>query len=668
MQDSRRSAVAQVLARHSVRRLLVYLLGICMTLPPTPALSAESSAGLHSVLQGKLARPGDLTLKETPLAEALFTIGEIWGINIVVGSDVEKAAVSGVFQDAPLQEILDAILLSNGYGYRPIGQSLVVMKAEKVGDLNPTFVSATIALPNGVVGSPDLLAAIKLLSSPQGKSQVIPSAASLLVLDFPDRVAAIQDFVAGLARPDADAAQGGPAAQFGSQIDVLHFRPQFVLPSVLEKPIQSLLSADGRIAVIEHEKQIIIVDNATNLRRVERILRDLDVARPQVRITALIYDVSLADSKAMGFNWEHAVKGRPDAAGNPQNLFSLETLTQVPAAAGSPGAAMTFATLNRNIDITGVINFLETKKDSRLLADPSVVAMDSEPVEISSVTEIPYQQLTQTSQGGNIGTTAFREAGVKLKVTPHVADDGTIAMFVSPEFSLLSGFTEGEQPQPIIDRRAATTVVRAANEQTIVIGGLRQRSDNGEFTGVPYLKDIKYIGALFRSRSQSVRESELVVFLTPQLITPLECLRPREQAAYATGTCNLDLIPPGEGCPPCSLPGSSGIPGPEYISAPLPASVGPLRPDGAYFQPNPPRQPHMRSGERPHVAQAPQVPSQHAPTLAQRPITRLPRVEADPIQVAPQGEARIASRPEKPSRLPASTNDDSTLPKKLFRF
>ena len=663
MQDSRRSAVAQVLARHSVRRLLVYLLGICMTLPPTPALSAESSAGLHSVLQGKLARPGDLTLKETPLAEALFTIGEIWGINIVVGSDVEKAAVSGVFQDAPLQEILDAILLSNGYGYRPIGQSLVVMKAEKVGDLNPMFVSATIALPNGVVGSPDLLAAIKLLSSPQGKSQVIPSAASLLVLDFPDRVAAIQDFVAGLARPDADTAQGGPAAQFGSQIEVLHFRPQFVLPKLLEEAVKNLLSPEGRVAVVEAEKQIVVVDHVANLRQIERVLRELDLARPQVRITALIYDVSLDDSKALGFNWNHAVKGRHNSAGDPQNLLSFDSLMQVPAAAGSPASAMTFATLSQNIDVEVIIRALERKANSRLLADPSIVAMDSEPVEISSVTEIPYQQLTQTSQGGNIGTTAFREAGVKLKVTPHVADDGTIAMFVSPEFSLLSGFTEGEQPQPIIDRRAATTVVRAANEQTIVIGGLRQRSDTGEFTGVPYLKDIKYIGALFRSRSRSVRESELVVFLTPQLITPLECLRPREQAAYATGTCNLDLIPPGEGCPPCSLPGASGTSGPEYISAPLPESVGPLRPDGAYFQPNPPRQPHIGAGDRPQVAQTPQP-----PIMAQRPITRFPHVAPDPVEVAPRGEARIATKPENPARLPATTSDESSLPKKLFRF
>ncbi len=63
------------------------------------------------------------------------------------------------------------------------------------------------------------------------------------------------------------------------------------------------------------------------------------------------------------------------------------------------------------------------------------------------------------------------------------------------------------------DRRTTSTVLRVANRQTVVIGGLRQRSDVGDFKGVPYLKDIKLVGRLFRSRDTDVRESELVVFI-----------------------------------------------------------------------------------------------------------------------------------------------------------
>ena len=660
MQDSRSIAFAVASPRRRAGQLLVYALVLSLAFPSLPVV-AQAPPGFNPVLQAKLARKGDLTLKSTPLSEALFTIGELWGINIVVGPDVEGAAINGVFQDAPLQEILEAVLLSNDYAYRAVGQSLVVMKADKVGDFNPLFVSATIPLRGA--NPQELLGAIKLLSSPQGKAQVIPSANSVLVLDYPDRIAAVRDLMAKLDPPQADQPTDAPGIP-GGPIEVLHFRPQFVLPITLKDTVTNLLSPDGRVAVIESEKQVVVVDHVANLRQIERVLRELDTPRPQVRITALIYDVSLLDSKAMGFNWNSAVKGRPDAAGDPQNLFAVDSLMQVPAAAGSPAAAMTFATLNSNIDLTGIINFLESRKDSRLLADPSVLAMDNEPVEIASVTEIPYQQLTQTSNGGNIGTTAFREAGVKLKVTPHISDDGTFTMFVSPEFSLLTGYTDGEQPQPIIDRRNATTVVRVANEQTIVIGGLRHRSDNGEFNGVPGLKDIPYLGALFRSRSRSVRESELVVFLTPQLIQPFECLRPREQAAMETGICNLDMIPPGEGCPPCVPPGPNSAPGMELLPAPAFIDEAPpqFRPDGAQYQPRPPMH-----GVEPGWTEL--VARHRAPRIAQAAPQRLPAVIEAPAELQPSESVRVARKRGPIVRsAPEPQPAEQSLPSKLFKF
>jgi hypothetical protein len=208
--------------------------------------------------------------------------------------------------------------------------------------------------------------------------------------------------------------------------------------------------------------------------------------------------------------------------------------------------------LHRNVDITTVLNFLESCKSSRLLADPNVTTVDNQPATISIVTEIPYQELTQTSAGGNIGTTGFKEAGVKLVVTPRIASDGTILMDCTPSFSRLTGFTPGDQPQPIIDRREAKTMIRVADRQTLVVGGLRQRSDITDNTGLPYLKDIKkwHIGKLFSVETTTVQESELVVFIMPEIITPYGPNKPREELAKETANCYLDRIPQGEGCPP----------------------------------------------------------------------------------------------------------------------
>jgi general secretion pathway protein D len=123
-------------------------------------------------------------------------------------------------------------------------------------------------------------------------------------------------------------------------------------------------------------------------------------------------------------------------------------------------------------------------------------------------------------------------------------------MIVMPEFSRLTGFTPGDN-QPIIDRRTASTTLNVANRQTVVIGGLRQRGDVGDFKGIPYLKDMKYLGHLFRYRKTDVEERELVVFITPEIIAPDDQPNRREQLVVDTTHFRLDQIPEAEGCPPC---------------------------------------------------------------------------------------------------------------------
>jgi general secretion pathway protein D len=219
---------------------------------------------------------------------------------------------------------------------------------------------------------------------------------------------------------------------------------------------------------------------------VEKVLETIDRPRPQVRINALIYDISLQDLEKLGVDWNSIGKTRINGEGEPQTSLGIDSVMQVPFAPGTTGSTLTFLNLSEHIDITAVVLALQQSNDARLLADPNVVVLENEEAIFQSVSEIPYQQLTETQQGGQIGTTAFKDAGIKLQVTPKIAADGTIEMQVTPEFSRLTGFTPGDN-QPIIDKRSATTVLRVANRQTIVIGGLRQRSDVGDFRGVPYL-------------------------------------------------------------------------------------------------------------------------------------------------------------------------------------
>jgi general secretion pathway protein D len=267
-----------------------------------------------------------------------------------------------------------------------------------------------------------------------------------------------------------------------------------------------------------------------------------------------------------------------------------------------------------------------------------VTVVDNEPAMISIVSEIPYQQLTQTGQGGNIGTTAFREAGVKLAVTPRIADDGTILLKVEPEFSRLTGFTP-EQNQPIIDRRTANTKVRANNGHTLVLGGLRQRTEVTENTGVPFFMNIPYVGWLFRSKKTDVRESELIVFIKPELVSPAELPNDRESAALEYEHAMLDAIPPG---------GSGGC-----------ASFKPLHPhdkdcpvDNGPVMEAAPMQPQTPWNEEVHPREA--APGQNGPQHTPAPpvdqAARLKRLPAAPAAVNPKQPTGVAqgARPAPP--------------------
>ena len=583
---------------------LIVLTAFCALSTFPDGATAQESGKFPDSLPSKslttlLETRGTLTLRDATLTEALFALREQWNIDMVVADNVE-GNVNATFTGASLRQILDSLLLSRGYGYRVLGNSIVVLPLDQLGALKPLFTSQMIPLEH--VDPDELLTVVELLLSPQGKALSIRSAKSIMILDYPDRTAMIRKQIEELdqkardsrpahatrtqsefdSRPGTnprtvstpnisfpqpperepdpfpnpasrvevstprtdstptDAAE--PDAPATVELDVRVFRPQYVKVDVLLPAIESLLSRNGRTAILEKEDQVVVADEKAQLDVIEEAILALDRPRPQVRIWAMIYDCGLEDVERIGVNWNARFFGRsvrPGTMGTPADQIGLDSLTAIAPALGAPNGALTLATLGSNIEVNAVINALNSSSDSRLLADPNVVAANHESAKIEIVTEIPYQQLTEGLEGGSIGTTAFREAGVTLEVTPHIARDDTISLAINPKFSVLAGFTENDE-QPIIDRREAKTTVRVHNGETFVLGGLRQRTKIQNRSGIPYLKDRKYIGKLFRFRQDTFRESELLVFITPQIVPPSAPQTPREEVASDFSREELD--------------------------------------------------------------------------------------------------------------------------------
>lgn len=538
----------------TIPRCLCALLASGLLLFAAPATADERPArSAEQILNTR----GSLTLRDVTLSQALFTISESWHVNLLFGNSIE-GSVNGVFRDATLREVLDSVLLANGYGYRPKGQSLIIMSLEDLGDSNAMLETESIPWSGPV--TEDVIKAAELMLSPQGKLQPVAALRAVMVRDYPENVARIRQLLQSAASPAAGPA-GSNVPATGSTLPpdtvrilnpepvlppagertVIYLTPRHTTATTLQEPMQSFLSASTKVVPIETENRLVIVGAADELALAQRIFNELDQPRGQVRITALIYDVNTEELERLGVNWTHNVKAGISSAGVARQTFggkfgpfpdpaaSAFTIGDaVDAATTSTIGAARFTTLNRYLDVDAIVSALDSTDGARLLADPSVTVLDREEASIKIVTEVPIQQLTQTSEGGSIGTTSFREAGVTLTVTPQIGGDGTITMAVTPTFSVLTGFSEG---QPIIDSREASTRVRIADRQTLVIGGLRQRSENENVSGIPGVMKWKHFGKLFRSHATTVQESELIVFLRPEITTPTSLGTQREAAA-----------------------------------------------------------------------------------------------------------------------------------------
>lgn len=683
------------------------ILALSCFFPQSRAFAQTNISDTYKVsdaMKAKLVKTGDLTLRDANFVEALFGIRRAWGVNIVVPNDGTKETINCEFVGAPLFEVLDTILGPRGYGYKPVGNSLVVMKQDAFGPLKPLFQTATITIKNA--DPEEVKGAVSVYLSEHGQVLAIPSARRLNVIDFPDRLemierkarelddaakeindegqAAAQQALTGQMNPGGiGPGTGGPAAMLpAAPPTAAYFKLNFLKAESVGPQLITLLNPTGRLSVFAKDNRLLVVDTPDRLKLVAQAIEQLDVPRPQVRIDALIYDASLEDARHCGVNWSGTVKGNNlDAAGVAQDSIALQAVTAANPAAGLANGALTFTSLGSNFDLRTVINALAQSKDSRLLSDPSVIVYDQETASFEAVTEIPYQQLTQGLGGGSIGTTAFREAGTTLTVTPQISRDQTITMNVNPRFSILAGLTP-ETNQPIIDRREARTTIRVQNGGTIVIGGLRQRSAIKNMSKLPYLGDIKHIGHLFRDKQATVRESELIVFITPTVIDMGYVGTPRQESNYNSAMPELDTIPypklPAYPCPTDDWPHRCGLCNKHHngaCSEPMPGQeVAPgyeqlPPPSATEVQENAPTQSPVPVPVPPPVKTASQQKGRHQPIATatrvspfQTPIASKPAAAKDSLPplmteatVVYVPLERVSDESLKTSRLPTAT-------------
>ncbi len=318
----------------------------------------------------------------------------------------------------------------------------------------------------------------------------------------------------------------------------------------VEEALKKFISERGSISASTGTSNIIVTDVESKIKAIDSFINEIDRVTPQILVESKIYDISSQDNLDIGVEWQAGTATSygavPDGGTLGDQIGTLGNILQSSSTdphttgvfSGNTNKTDTqslirFGVLNDHVNIDMAIHASQEDIRAKLLANPRIMVLDNERAEIKIIEEIPYQELTESSAGGSIGTTAFRDVGVELRVTPHLTRDGLIRMDLNPKFSVVTGSvviqgTNGVSPQPIVATREETTTALIRDGQTVVIGGLKKQDVTTQVNKVPLLGDLPLLGGMFRFEGESTTNSELVIFITPHLINE-PALTPEEQ-------------------------------------------------------------------------------------------------------------------------------------------
>jgi MSHA biogenesis protein MshL len=283
----------------------------------------------------------------------------------------------------------------------------------------------------------------------------------------------------------------------------------------LQAGIETLLSDSGKLNIDRKAGLVQVTDYPSRLDKIAVYIEAYETrALRQVRIVAKILEVELREEFSAGLDWALLLKHAGDSVAVTQRL--------------APTRGSGAFTIGLNIgDFTGLLEAFAGQGRVNVMASPWVMAMNNEPAVMRVGTQDVYFVTTSqvdASSGQILQTVVTPQTineGVTLSVTPQITADGVINMSIMPSITERTGTATsrlGDQV-PIVSVRETDTLVRVHEGETIVIAGLMQDRTSADTSKVPVLGDIPLVGGLFRREERSKRKTDLVILLTPTILT-----------------------------------------------------------------------------------------------------------------------------------------------------
>jgi type IV pilus assembly protein PilQ len=293
------------------------------------------------------------------------------------------------------------------------------------------------------------------------------------------------------------------------------------------------VSTEGGGDTMALNDMIVVYDYPENLEKVAEVLKSIDIRPKQVLVEATILSAALNEETRFGIDWNLlagvSLTGITELnqIGSTESIGSTTTtpISQIAAGgAGTPIETAGFATPGMNGLRVGAtsgnmamfLTALENATDVTVLANPKILAVNKQEGFVQIGQRLGYvNQTTQNQSGSTTQAVDFLDTGTVLTFRPYIGDDGYIRMDIFPKDS--SGVVANNLPQENVTQVRTNVIVKEG--ETIVIGGLFRDVVSTSRSQVPILGDIPLVGAIFRGTTDTTQRQEVIVLLTPHIIT-----------------------------------------------------------------------------------------------------------------------------------------------------
>ena len=294
---------------------------------------------------------------------------------------------------------------------------------------------------------------------------------------------------------------------------------------------QKASTSEVMVAADEGQNALVIMADPAKVRSLESIVRQLDQPRSQVLIHAAIVEISGDIVNTLGVQW--GVN-----SGSAQGGITFPgTNIQVGALAGPNPALPEGAVLQLGGDrFNALISALASDTNNNILSTPSLLTLDNQEASILVGQNVPLKSSTQNSSGNNdnpFTTFTRQDIGISLKIKPHINEGSLLRLEVEQENSELAPSLQGMDSTDLItNKRTLKSTILAEDGEIIVIGGLIKDSVRTQVSGVPLLRDIPYLGALFRWSRDEHTKTNLMVFVRPTIVRSKHDIREISEDRY----------------------------------------------------------------------------------------------------------------------------------------